>query len=667
MDDHSREWNWPGWSWQYALVVAAVLAFALGLWGFLQVPFCGEPPKRSPPQVPAALLKALQLFVYAVPADEICSTPGWLAAFLAPLATAGALLAALGVRTRRAMQRLRLWARPAHDVFLGGGQTAAGLAISRKRAAVDGKGGAALVGLDLDGASPLARVMEGFGGACFTRIGDALSWRALAPLQLHRTRNVWVTTGSDERNLEVARRVCTLLRRAAPRDDKPVRLLVNVFARDLVRTKDALFQGLAPDVVIEFFCMPRLAARTLVREHPPLPAAGQPAPHVLIIGSGDLAAALAVHVAQHCVYQEDPAACVRITLAGRGVQALHDALLRQFPALAPGSEDAMLDPLLPLARFRTLECDEANLPFLDWQRLQDEQVFNAVYVATEGDLPAMGAALRAAALRELTAGVDAARQPIVACLQQTGGSLCALSPSQLAPHFVGGSDAAPATGAPLVHLFDVYGRCIRPHESYPGERQDHRAMLVRAVYNRADAPFKADAQGVERALRDWQRDHQEDFRWSNRLAADHIDVKLDLLAQRAERLGASADTTATLRRWRHLENEPPGVLDAAVEAALQSGEALQHLARIEHRRFVVERLLEGWLPLPPDRLRRNAGEAPDDLQKKRLRLNHTLVRFERLAEVDRVTDQRAKDLAIVRAIPEILRGERLAHPPAAQG
>jgi hypothetical protein len=54
---------------------------------------------------------------------------------------------------------------------------------------------------------------------------------------------------------------------------------------------------------------------------------------------------------------------------------------------------------------------------------------------------------------------------------------------------------------------------------------------------------------------------------------------------------------------------------------------------------------------------RGASGLPEPLQKSVLRLSHTLVPFDRLPEADPDTDQQAKDLRLVDAIPEILEGE----------
>jgi hypothetical protein len=64
--------------------------------------------------------------------------------------------------------------------------------------------------------------------------------------------------------------------------------------------------------------------------------------------------------------------------------------------------------------------------------------------------------------------------------------------------------------------------------------------------------------------------------------------------------------------------------------------AVDFLARLEHRRFVVERLVEGWIPF--------SNEQPNDQppsgldyrgQRERLRLSESLIPFDQLPESER--------------------------------
>jgi hypothetical protein len=481
--------------WRRVVPATAALAYLLGVASFL--PADG---------MPGAALKSLQLFVINVGPAEIPDAAGWFAAILAPLATAGAAIYAFGERSWGAWQLLRLRARPADDLFVGGGAAAAGVAVRRARMLATGGGGRGkLVGIDLREDAPLARAMEEFDLPGFVLAGDALAEGALRPLLPHRAGNVWVMAGDDHRNLEVARRVRSAIE-SAPRPvrQRAVRLLVDVRDRRLLRAADVLSAGLdATRLSIDFFSLPRLAARTLLREHPPRPGEAARAPHLLILGAGELAAALVITLLTAC--DEDPAHCVRITLAGRGAAGLLERLRRAFPALSADSADPMLVPLLPLARIEAIDCDEAEFAHADWLRLQQAQPFDAVHAACERDLDTLAAATRAAALRELTPGARAAAQPVIACLQQPADSVRSLDPR-----------ASPAARfMQVVQPFDLHARCFRVDETYPGEGQDRRAMVVHAVHQLPQGEaFAASPERVREASALWARPQR--FRWSDR-------------------------------------------------------------------------------------------------------------------------------------------------------
>lgn len=637
--------------WRRGVLAMGLVAIGLGLWQFR--PDFEE--LADPVLWFNAGLKTLQLFVLQIAPTDLPSWYGRVAAVLAPLAAAGAVLAAFSERLSRRWRLTQLWWAPATDVFLGGGDTAAGVATRRCRA-IGGK--VKIIGLDPHDEPPLAYVIAESNLLGFVRAGDALSHDDLGELKLHRARNVWVSTGDELRNLEIARRVCALLGNPRVRPKMAVRLFVQVFDQCLVRSRESLFPGLDPMVVVlELYAMPRLAARTVLRLYPPRLVAGQTAPHLLIMGSSKLAAALALHAVQHCVYSEMPAESLRITLVGAESRALQQQLRRQSAALNP-SADLALHPLLPLVHIAALETDETEFSALDWQQAQQDgrQPFSAVYATCVHDAGTLHAALRAVALREITHEPAAEPLPIVACFQQapcTEGTLA--DAASASPWLTPALQKIKGLAA-----FGVFEQCISPDEDYPGERQDQRALLVHAAYNRVLVPDGA-SQQVDDAMRQrwiakardlWRQELEKGaYRWSSRLCADHIELKLAILACQPARLAKVA----------LFDVNEPGQLASAVQARFADYDTVMAMARLEHRRFVVERLLEGWLPLPSQRKghEHSPGGLSAQEQKDHLLLNHTLVPFDRLAEVDPDVDQRQKDIDIVRAIPEILRCERL--------
>jgi len=662
--------------WDGFFLLLGLAAAVLGFVGFARYGY-GSGDSCTVASLSKAFLKTAQLFVLESSWDELCHWSTRWAAFMAPVATVGGALAAFGPRVNRWLESWVLRWRPASDVFIGGGDLAAGVAMSlAEGTSVEPDEGeeeappTKLVGLDLRDETPLGQAMESFCFPCFVRKGDALSTHDLQELRLHSARRIWIATGDDHRNLEVARRVLKLIdghkriggkpanaKLVDAHGDKSVHLMVSVYDQDQVRAKKVMYPLLeASPATMDFFSLPRLAARVLWRRHPPPLCEGIAPPHILIVGTSDLAAALLVYAAQLGVYDEHPANCIRITLAGPSATALHERLLCQFPALAPSSPDPMLKLLLPLAHIQSVDADEDKLSLVQWQQLQSQQAFSAVYVACERDLDSVSAAIRMASLRELDTTVQPGALPIVACIQQPRGSLCAVTSGELHAQLC-------KQASPWLHLFDVYAECILRGEAYPGAKQDGWAMVVKAAYDHGNqqAPFRATGPGLKQAVVRWNEQTNEDFRWSNRLSADHINLKLDLIAGRSTLAHSIHSGEAPLQNWRtRLKDGKAAELADELEAVLQDNETFGWLLRLEHRRFVADRLMGGWLPLPSDRRGEGASGLSAEEQKRELRLNHTLVPFDTLVDRARqnlAEDERKKDERIVQAIPEILRAK----------
>jgi hypothetical protein len=361
-----------------------------------------------------------------------------------------------------------------------------------------------------------------------------------------------------------------------------------------------------------------MAARALLRKFPPRWRADA-SPHIAIVGCSALSEALVLYIAQHCVYSDDPRKRVRIALIGREASVLMGNLVRRTPALQPGSDDPALGRLLPLVSLTAADCDSNNVDLDTWQRLQKDDPFDAIYVACTPDMDTLSAAMRITSLREVVP--EGSRdQRIVACRQQIAGSAGALPERGAAD-----ATAGRKTGA---DWFDVHHEVLAPDESYPGEKQDARAMLVRLAYRSKETLAVLTASDAARQARnDWLTGRNDAFRWSDRLAADHIDVKLEV----KRRLQSSGVT-------------PEKIMEA--------------LARIEHRRFIAERLIDGWLPLPVSRRGQGPSGLDEQKQKENLRVNCTLVPFD-----DLPPEERQKDERIASVMTEVLRAEASMKAP----
>jgi hypothetical protein len=605
-----------------ALTVAVgLLGGGLGAYGFWTYPCSGQP---------VALwevgLQTLRLFTLNVDPDGLCSVPTQLASFLAPVFSASVLIIAFS-RVLGPWWRARwLWLRPADDLFLGGGETAA--AIARRRHGGHGRGAPRrrkTVGLDPHRDAPLALAMDdGFDGAAFTLEGDALVPRDLNRVNAGRAGNVWVHTGDDSRNLDVASRVLAARPRTTLASSPRNRLFVHIRDTHLIRARESLL-GAAPRAHIEYFNLPRLAARALLRRWPPpyLTDAGRRRTgteplHLCVVGSGDLAAAILAYAAAHCVYDEPTAACVRITLVGRDAAAQYHSILRRHPAFDPqNAADPRFAGVLPIARVQHLDCDESELAPRVWEELQADGSFSIVYVAAGSDLLTRSAALRVTALRDACAANHAGRLRIIECMHDDAAAASTLR----------GRDR---------ELFGIFRDSLDPDEAYPGAGIDDLAKAFNyfgyRLRNRRDLwpdPL-GNADSLRTALRsEWPAAEDEwvnlaeEFRWSNRFAADHAAVKLTLLGFAPADFEPEELTLERIQRLTDAVQRETGFLE-----------------RLEHRRYIAERLIDGWLPL--------AGSAPaarspsgldERAQKEILRLNRSLVPFPALLQADAEKDE----------------------------
>jgi hypothetical protein len=573
-----------------------------------------------------ATLQTLQLFALNVEAGALTSWQSQLGSLLAPLFSASVVAIAL---SRLIIPRWhRAWLRyfPADDLFLGGGETAA--AIARRRHGGHGRGAPRrrkTVGLDPHRDAPLVLAMDdGFDGAAFTLEGDALVPQDLNRVNAGRARNVWVHTGDDLRNLDVASRVLATRPGSAAVAHPASRLFVHIRDTQLIRARESLL-GAAPRAHIEYFNLPRLAARALLRRWPPpyLTDAGRRRTateplHLCIVGSGDLAAAILTYAAAHCVYDEPTATCVRITLVGRDAAAQYHRILRRHPALDPqNAADPRFAGVLPIARVHHLDCDESELAPRVWEELQAGGSFSIVYVAAGSDLLTRSAALRVTALRDACATNHAGRLRIIECMHDDAAAADTLR----------GRDR---------ELFGIFRDSLDPDEAYPGAGIDDLAKAFNyfgyRLRNRRDLwpdPL-GNVDSLRTALRnEWPAAEEEwvnlaeEFRWSNRFAADHAAVKLTLLGFAPADFEAKELTLERIQRLTDAVQRETGFLE-----------------RLEHRRYLAERLIDGWLPL--------AGSAPaarfpsgldERAQKEILRLNRSLVPFPALLQADAEKDE----------------------------
>lgn len=569
-------------------------ALVLGFWGFV----------LDEKSWHRALLLDVQLFVVNVDPDRLATWQTQVAGLLAPTATVASLVLAFHASLVRRWRYLVLLFRPAEEAFLGGGDMAG--AILEQRDADGGRGGR-VIGLDVAAEQRLERALRSRTWRGHVHLGDALADSCLRNLNLVGASKLWVLAGDDLRNLEIVRRLLKLrtARPAAPPQDIIVHLRDIDLARGAARPargeKDGGEKnGAEKDGAhVEYFNLPRLAARRLLMEHPPpYPGVTAERPlHICMVGDSELNAALLVHAATHCVYAVDSQLAVRLTLIARDAGRTLEGIHRRHPALAPSaSADPALDALLPLARVATLDADPAHVSVSQWVDVQREHAFDMIYVAAEHDLSTFAAARRVLALRD----AREARARSVGTAAAASAAEVVVCVNDHRAYAAGDETNWPDA----VTRFDIFARCFACGESYPGSQSDAMAEILHEFYCRS--------QGATQSP--WA-DLAESLRRSARLGADHIHVKMKVLGT----------------------PYPPEPESMTVFEKTMA-DNLDFLMRLEHRRFIAERLLDGWLALPPEAAYRT--ELPPSRllygeQKRQLSLSAALLPYDPLVDGER--------------------------------
>lgn len=667
--------------WSNIFFVIGLLALILGLWGFgafsnfsLSMILTCQGWKNIVAEQNLAIffkaaLNTAQMYVINLSSEVFFESghfKNWQvagAAFLAPLSTIGALLGAFGYKFGHwfNLHIKSYW--PIDYVFIGGGRTAVGIAARLHRQAEKIGKSLKVVGLDNSPENALAYLINSRNLNGFIHIGDCFVDADIASLKLRKAKNIFVSIGTDLENIEAARRIINSIKHSIK--DK-VRLYVHVRDHHLMRSREILFSDLdSKKIALELISIDRMAARSILTEFPPKLVGKNTAPHILIVGNSELATYILIHAVQHLVYSTTQP--LKITWAGSGVADKLQTLRMKFIGLSETNDDPAIQALLPLVKIHTIDCDADELCPQKWREAQDNNnPFNIAYVACPEDDMTYTTSIRVATLREIGFKIEST-MPILACFQDSQGSLSDLIDRQISEnsqHFL------PLPKKEQIEdLFgiNIFNMIVILSESYFGESKDTRAMLLNGIYSQADKVKQpdnkyiaaSDEEFITKSKKLWQDDIEKGvYRWSSQLCADHIQIKLQCIL---------SDEYQICK----LMND-----EAALKEAIDQN--VTKLAELEHRRYIAERLMEGWLPInirntemaenPEFNYKKNSYKK---IQKDLLTLNYTLVPFNRLKEIDaqkkleldefgkpkQQTSEIEKDYQIVKSIPQILRCE----------
>ena len=554
-----------------------------------------------------AAYHALQLFILHMPHLEYPIT--WqleVGRWCAPVATGLTGFAFLHRLICHEWGKLRLRFFRHHVVVCGLGETGTRIVAEFTKAEWKLR----VVAIERDHGMPGVAEAEAHGALVV--IGDARSEATLMRARALHARHVLAVCTGDDTNIAIA---TTLRKMGATRKNRPTPEVTCHLLWEDFQLRDALApelerqeSGQKSGISMSGITVPDLIARTALREHPfdfdGIALSQDTRVHLVLIGTCSQARALAVKALQMCHFAN--ASRLRLTVVGADAPEFLAGLCQQHPGTTPWYDAMAAAPRpvgegLPDPVVKTLEASDYLTVAVCGQ--------GYVGAAAKAESRAVVVALAAAAQIDALAGTanrPANSRVLVHLRERTGFGT-----------FLGNRG-----GGTPVHTFGTVETYCHP-DALLHEKQDGIATELNAEYGTRHPDYACA----------WE-DLNETFRDSNRLAADHIPVKLRALgmAEADQGQGEPADLT--------LFKQPEGAGPDANE--IEPDPLLMMLAQMEHSRWCAERWLRGW------RFHPAANEAEERVLKQR-KMNSCLVNW-----LDLTKEQQSKDIEQLRATPAAL-------------
>ncbi len=735
-------------SWLFASALF-VIAFALGVWGFLETDELGLE------NFFYANYYTLQL-IFIDPPDLFYKTNNWqliIASVALPLFPAVAILKLI---TRVFGVQLRLWSLSfwsGHHVFLGAGKLSSSVID-----AVNAQGDQKILAIDIDNEQMTCNYLRKNQGVKMLE-HNVNEWQFLRALRLHKAHSVYVFTGDDNRNLEVAQKIVDILSKRGP-GDRLERLVINIESthlRDLFSESRDFKKLREKDIDVTWLSARRQAAQEIIGRYPP---SNYPKKylHVGLIGNGPLVKDVVGQLIKQTLLDysgDEQNVKLDITLFSSDTE-IYQEVLDEYPVLASDKSADEYGGLAPLAHIEHKLISSSGITPQKIQSLNTP--LTAVYVLEGTDRGCVNGAFKAA-----QAYVSMLRKPsdkpriIVGLLGDTYRTIADLHDALGDAHKQVFED---------VSWFHRLRDSVDQSENYPCETMDLLGRAISDFYYKDYYVTPSDWEGdfprgewptvgncrcngkpqsiKDKDLRNNWLQKSEAFRDSDRQAGYHALTKMRFLGFAMERRSVVDHLYSNLANLSHqffndmskvlnrhecfsdkqsyltarfdqrlqaidtiletiliarptdlssqfkvliknqfekfcdnngftpqhkskFEKDLKSLIDDFFEGAdrkqtriKEAKEALEkkslQLGKIEHRRFINERIIDGWLCdsyVKNDVLERN-NKAPKS--RKTYKLNHTLVDNETLVKMDKITghDEKSKDDGVVRCLTEVL-------------
>jgi hypothetical protein len=494
-------------------------------------------------------------------------------------AAAGLYIAAEALLSifRDQVQRLRLRAMKDHIIICGLGQK--GLLIAdRYRTA-----GERVVIIDSNGENPLAGHCKDRGAIVLT--GNAADPQLLRKARVHQAKSVISVCSNDSTNAEVALYARELVLDGEGGTLSCLAHIVDLQLWSFLRERE-IHMGIIDAFRLGFFNIYEGGARELLYEYPYDGVAGmETAPHLFVVGVGRMGESLVMNSARRWSNRGiSDGKRLRITMVDPKAGNIKESLCLRYPQLEKACE------------LLTLDMDIASPEFERGDFLFGEDgncLAGIIYVCTGNESRALNAALK------LSRRTAALKLPIIVRMNLDTGLAALLSLSGEGREGMGN-----------LRVFPLLERTCTPEAIWGGSTYEILARAIHDDYLR-NAVRRGETPQTNRSMLPWD-ELPANLKESNRNQAENIALKL-------KRFGYEFAMTG---EW---DQQPLKFPEDQVE----------EMAKMEHIRFVDERVRKGW----------KLGDVKDDVRK----ISPTLIPWEELS-----IEEKDKDRDPVRSIPEFL-------------
>lgn len=534
-----------GLPWSQRIVLAGIpIGLFFGTWGYLIY-------GKGETSLPTAFYHAIQLFALHMPLLEghinwQLEVGRWAAATSAGLTIA--ILLKRGFLTEWQLFLLRMTKK--HVIVCGLGDVGKQLALDFK------KSGSKVIAIERSATAPGIAEVESHGITVF--IDDAKDIDTLSKVHAHYAKYVLAVCSDDDTNIAitVAVRDLAVAEKSAPKDAVCLLLLADPDLRDKVAPtltssgRDGEFQ-----INVGGFDMPEMLSRLAFEEHPldfdGIKEKELTKVHLVVVGTGPLGEALAIKALQLCHFANRSRP--RLTIVGNDAQGLIDRLAQRHPHV-----DSWYDA-------QPVNCDRSDpkLPGKVVALLAKEELVTVAICpgsGRDGEVESQNVGM-ALSIKEALQGNSVKHTQILVYLRRKSG-FGKLFES------MGKSDDKVS-----VHAFGLI-ETLCDRNTLLHEKQDCLARSLHLEYleEQEEKKKKVEADGKQFVSRPAHKPWTilpEIFRESNRMAADHLAVKLRAIGLRVD-----------------IEGKP-----GAINSFPDPGD---NLAMMEHERWNAEHWLDGW-------------------------------------------------------------------------